>query len=74
MTYKFTLRSLINIAHIGSDMINALIVASANMGGEYAERMDSFASYLITKNPVLAGAQMDWGSSSPVERNNSSTG
>jgi len=59
MTYKFTMRSLINIAHIGSDMINALIVASANMGGKYAERMDQFAKYLITDNPVLAGAQMD---------------
>ena len=58
-TWDFTMNSLVNIAHIGSDMILAMMVASSQMGGEYSKRMDAFCNYLLTENPVLAGAQMD---------------
>lgn len=59
MTWDFTMNSIINIAHIGSDMFFAMMIASKYMGEEYSKRMDAFSKYLLTENPVLAGAQMD---------------
>ncbi|MGD0854561.1 MAG: 4-hydroxyphenylacetate 3-hydroxylase N-terminal domain-containing protein [Dehalococcoidia bacterium] len=59
MAWDFTADSLINIAHIGSDMFFSMMIASKYMGEEYAKRMDAFAKYLVTENPVLAGCQMD---------------
>ena len=59
MTYNFTKDSLINIAHIGSDMFNAMTLVSSYMGEEYSKRMDQFTKYLVSNNPILAGCQMD---------------
>ena len=59
LTYNFTKDSLINIAHIGSDMFTAMQMVSSYMGEEYSKRMDNFSKYLVTHNPILAGAQMD---------------
>ena len=59
MAWDFTMDSLINIAHIGSDMFFSMLIASKYQGEEYARRMDAFASYLVKENPDLAGCQMD---------------
>jgi len=59
ITYNFTKDSLVNIAHIGSDMFTAMKMVSHYMGDEYAARADKFSDYLINNNPILAGAQMD---------------
>jgi len=59
VTYNFTKDSLINIAHIGSDMFTAMQMVASYMGDEYAKRAEAFTSYLVANNPILAGAQMD---------------
>lgn len=59
MAWDFTMDSLVLIAHIGSDMFFSMLIASKYMGGEFGKRMDAFAKYLVTENPVLAGCQMD---------------
>ncbi len=50
-TWDFTMNSLVNIAHIGSDMILAMMVASSQMGGEYSKRMDAFCLPFVSTYP-----------------------
>lgn len=59
MAWDFTTDNLQVTAHIGSDMLFSMMIASKYQGEEYAKRMDAFANYLVRENPILAGCQMD---------------